>query len=433
MSETRSELPQLEDSYCGPLLEIESHIVERQKEIEAWFRHAWLQTPAPFYASVDLRNAGFKLAPVDTNLFPAGFNNLNHDFDPLVIQAIQAAVEHACPDARGMLIVPERHTRNTYYLESLASLAQLIDLAGFEVRIGSLEPLEEPAMFTLPSGRRLTQHPITRIGNRLHAGDFSPCTLLLNNDLSGGRVDLLEGLEQAVIPPPELGWWNRSKHRHFNHYTELAEAFCRVVDIDPWRITPMMADCGEINFLKREGEDCLAERVETLLEQIEEKYREHGIDREPFVVIKADAGTYGMGVMIARSADEVVGLNRKQRTRMSASKEGLGIRRVLIQEGVHSFETVGQDKKVAEPVIYMMDHYVIGGFYRVHTEKGVNENLNAPGAQFVPLPFTESCITPNSEISPDADPNRLYTYGVVARLALLAAAREQADARGEST
>jgi oxygen-independent coproporphyrinogen-3 oxidase len=28
---------------------------------------------------VDLRNAGFKLAPVDTNLFPAGFNNLNLD------------------------------------------------------------------------------------------------------------------------------------------------------------------------------------------------------------------------------------------------------------------------------------------------------------------------------------------------------------------
>ncbi|MFP4154761.1 MAG: glutamate--cysteine ligase [Halothiobacillaceae bacterium] len=427
MPDNRPELPRLEDSYCGPLLEIESHIVEHQKEIETWFRQAWRKTPAPFYASVDLRNAGFKLAPVDTNLFPAGFNNLNHDFDPLVIQAIQAAVEHACPEAEAMLIVPERHTRNLYYLESLTSLVHLVELAGFEVRVGTLETIDAPATFELPSGRTLVQHPVRREGARLVAGDFSPCTVLLNNDLSGGRQEMLEGLEQAVIPPPALGWWNRSKHRHFSHYCALARDFCQVIDIDPWRITPMMADCGQIDFLKREGEDCLAEQVGKLLERISEKYREHGIDREPFVVIKADAGTYGMGVMVARSADEVVGLNRKQRTRMSASKEGLGIRRVLIQEGVHSFETVGAEAKVAEPVLYMVDHYVIGGFYRVHTEKGVNENLNAPGAQFVPLPFTESCITPNANISPDADPNRLYTYGVVARLALLAAAREQAE------
>ncbi|HHO70376.1 MAG TPA: glutamate--cysteine ligase [Halothiobacillus sp.] len=432
MPKSRPELPQLEASYCGPLLEIESHLVENQKEIETWFRQAWLETPAPFYASVDLRNAGFKLAPVDTNLFPAGFNNLNHDFDALAIQAIQAAVEHVCPKAEGILLIPERHTRNIFYLESLAALSHLIELAGFDIRIGSLEPISEPVHFELPSGKVLTQHPIKRVGRRIVVDGFSPCAILLNNDLSGGTVALLEGLEQTVIPPVSLGWWNRSKFRHFSLYTELAESFCKLVDIDPWRITPLMTDCGEINFLKREGEDCLAKRVGELLEQITKKYRQYNIDREPFVVIKADAGTYGMGVMIARSAEEVIGLNRKQRTRMAASKEGLGIRRVLIQEGVYSFETVGQDQKVAEPVIYMIDHYVIGGFYRVHTKKGIDENLNAPGAQFVPLPFTESCITPNTDISPDADPNRLYTYGVVARLALLAAAREQAETKTES-
>jgi len=432
MPKSRLKLPQLEASYCGPLLEIESHLIENQKEIETWFRQAWLETPAPFYASVDLRNAGFKLAPVDTNLFPAGFNNLNHDFDALAIQAIQAAVEHVCPKAEGILLIPERHTRNIFYLESLAALSHLIELAGFDIRIGSLEPIAEPVHFELPSGKVLTQHPIKRVGRRIAVDGFSPCAILLNNDLSGGPVALLEDLEQTAIPPVSLGWWNRSKFRHFSLYTELAESFCKVVDIDPWRITPMMADCGEINFLKREGEDCLAKRVGELLEKINEKYRQYDIDREPFVVIKADAGTYGMGVMIARSAEEVIGLNRKQRSRMAASKEGLGISRVLIQEGVHSFETVGRDKKVAEPVIYMIDHYVIGGFYRVHTKKGIDENLNAPGAEFVPLPFTESCITPNTDISPDADPNRLYTYGVVARLALLAAAHEQAETKTES-
>ena len=83
-------VPHLTTSLKGPLQEIETHFLEHQAKIEAWFRQQWLITPAPFYGSVDLRNAGFKLAPVDTNLFPAGFNNLNPAFMPLCVQAIQS-------------------------------------------------------------------------------------------------------------------------------------------------------------------------------------------------------------------------------------------------------------------------------------------------------------------------------------------------------
>jgi len=36
----------------------------------------------------------------------------------------------------------------------------------------------------------------------------------------------------------------------------------------------------------------------------------------------------------------------------------------------------------------------------------------------------ESCIRPDRTRSPDACPNRFYAYGVIARLALVAAARE---------
>jgi hypothetical protein len=53
------------------------------------------------------------------------------------------------------------------------------------------------------------------------------------------------------------------------------------------------------------------------------KYREHGIDDKPYVVVKADAGTYGMGVMTVKDASEVIGLNRKQRNKMSVVKEGI--------------------------------------------------------------------------------------------------------------
>jgi glutamate--cysteine ligase len=73
----------------------------------------------------------------------------------------------------------------------------------------------------------------------------------------------------------------------------------------------------------------------------------------------------------------------------------------------------------------MIDRYVVGGFYRVHTERGRDENLNAPGMHFVPLAFARSCNLPNCRAQPGAaSENRFYSYGVVARLALLAAALE---------
>lgn len=428
MTEIATQLPEIDTHYRGPLLAMEASFLAHQKEIEAWFRQSWIKTPPPFYASVDLRNAGYKLAPVDTNLFPAGFNNLNPAFTPMCVQALQAAFEHVCPMARGALLIPERHTRNLFYLESVAALAELFELAGFDVRVGSLDAAPgEIDRRILPSGRELSLHPIERHGDRLMADGFSPCAIVLNNDLSGGIPPILDNIEQTIIPPMALGWWNRRKSVHFSHYQDITHEFAERIGIDSWLLNPLFADCGEIDFLKREGEDCLAEQVERLLTQIAEKYAEHGIDQEPFVVVKADSGTYGMGVMTARSAADVIGLNRKQRTRMTASKEGLSISRVIIQEGVHSFETMSRDHHVAEPVIYMIDRYVIGGFYRVHTERDVDENLNTPGAHFVPMSFAESCVTPNATMGPDACPNRLYAYGVVARLALLAAAREVAD------
>ena len=95
---------------------------------------------------------------------------------------------------------------------------------------------------------------------------------------------------------------------------------------------------------------------------------------------------------------------------------------VLIQEGVYTFEKVNE--AVAEPVVYMIDRYVIGGFYRVHTDRGPDENLNAPGMHFVPLSFEPSCLLPVNKTSRDYDANRFYAYSVIARLALLTAALE---------
>ena len=73
-------VPLLAVSRSGQILDLERCIVDAMASIEHWLRSQWQVHETPFYCSVDLRNSGFKLAPVDTNLFPGGFNNLNPEF-----------------------------------------------------------------------------------------------------------------------------------------------------------------------------------------------------------------------------------------------------------------------------------------------------------------------------------------------------------------
>jgi glutamate--cysteine ligase len=134
-----------------------------------------------------------------------------------------------------------------------------------------------------------------------------------------------------------------------------------------------------------------------------------------------------MAVMTVRNIDELKNMNRKQRTRMATIKGGQPVRRVIIQEGVYTFETWGPAQAVAEPVVYLWGCRVVGGFYRVHQDRGNDENLNSPGMRFEPLAFAQRCDDPCADQEPDACPNRFYAYGVIARLSMLAAAREIKD------
>lgn len=421
-------VPHLTTALNGPLLALEKKILASRPEIEHWFRTKWLDHAAPFYASVDLRNSGFKVAPVDINLFPAGFNNLNPEFLSLSVQAAMVAIEKICPEAHRLLIIPENHSRNTYYLRNVVELSNILKAAGLEVRIGSISPeITEPTTLSTPDGHSLLLEPLVREGNRIklkhpELGDFDSCAVLLNNDLSDGVPDILLNLEQNLIPPLHAGWHHRRKRRHFAAYQDVVEDFSALLNIDPWLLNPYFESCAEIDFSDRTGESCLSEKVGLLLEKIQSKYDEYGIKHEPYVIVKADAGTYGMGIMSVKSADEVVGLNRKKRNKMSTIKGGQQVSEVIIQEGVYTFEDIND--AVAEPVVYMMDHFVIGGFYRVHTSREADENLNAPGAHFVPLAFESPCGLPDCDGEPDTVPNRFYAYSVVARLALIAASIE---------
>ena len=188
-------VPHLTTALTGPLHDLERRFLAAMPTIEHWFRTQWLEHAVPFYASVDLRNSGFKLAPVDTNLFPGGFNNLNPDFLPLCVLAMQSAVEKICPEARGVLLIPENHTRNLYYLQNVAQIEMILKQAGMRVRIGSLLPeITSATQIELPNGSALTLEPLERRGNRLGLADFDPCVVLLNNDLSAGAPDILKNL-----------------------------------------------------------------------------------------------------------------------------------------------------------------------------------------------------------------------------------------------
>ena len=415
-------VPHLITALTGPINELEQRVLDSMPAIERWFRLESMEHTPPLYASVDIRNAGFKLAPVDTNLYPDGWHNLSPDTLPLAVQAAQAAIEKICPEARNLLIVPENGKHGSFYLASLARLQEVFRMAGLNVRFGSVDPaVKRSQTITLPDGEKMTLEPAQRVRYRLGLKNFDPCTILLNNDLSAGAPGILEELhEQYLLPPLQAGWSVRRKSRHFRCYEEVSKRLGKLLGIDPWLINPMFASCGEIDIHEPSGGECLRNNVDALLVKIRRKYKEYGIHEKPFVVVKADQGTHGMGIMTVRDVRDLDALGQKPRGKAAAPTVPKG--EVIIQEGVLTNERIHD--AVAEPVVYMIDRYVVGGFYRVHTGRGKDENLNAPGMQFVPLPFAASCNLPDCNASLEHASNRFYVYGVVARLALLAAAIE---------
>ncbi len=414
-------VPHLVTALTGPINELEQRVLDSMPAIERWFRLEWMEHTPPFYSAVDIRNAGFKLAPVDTNLFPDGWHNLTPVMLPLAVQAAMAAIEKICPEARNLLLIPNNNARSSFYLSNVAQLQRIFHMAGLNVRIGSIDPdIKKSTTIELPNGDVITLEPVQRKKGggrgRLGLKDFDPCTILLNNDLSAGAPGILEDIhEQYLLPPLHAGWSVRRKSTHFKSYEEVAKRFGKLIGVDPWLINPMFEKCGEVDLAHAEGVECVRRNVDALLTKIRKKYKEYGIHEKPFVVVKPDnSSNDGMGIMTVRDVkdiDALVGLTQS------------GMKDLIIQEGVLTNERMND--AVAEPVVYMMDRYVVGGFYRVHAQRGIDESLNAPGSSFVPLAFAESTRLPQPGMKPGASaPNRFYMYGVIGRLAMVAASYE---------
>lgn len=407
------------------LTHLDALLKERGDEVEAWLQARAQEKPPYIYGSVDLRHSGTKIAPVDTNLYPGGFNNLSKAAAKRASGAVKAYVQHHQPDVKSLLIVPESHTRNLAYLENVACLRDILIEAGYEVQVGTLNPdAHAPLVLETIKGRELVEQPLVRNGDVLQTVQgFVPDAVIVNNDFTPGVPEIMKNLAQPVCPPVDMGWHRRRKREHFSAYDSLVRDFGEAFDFDHWLISAYHRNCGMVDFRAREGMACVATNVDLVLDILRVKYAEYGVTEEPYVFIKADSGTYGMGVMTARSGEEVLSLNKKFRQKMDTIKEGYHNTEVVIQEGVPSIDTV--DGHTAEPMIYVVDQQAVGGAFRVNEKRDAYGNLNAPGMSFYGMcDEDESTSAMQTPRKPVAHCN-FGVYALIARLATLATAREE--------
>ena len=402
---------------------VEKRLIEKYPDVEAWIKQHTEKVCFPIHSSVDLRDSGFKIAAIDANLYPAGFNNLCESFLDRGGNLLRDFISGSFGGVDRIVIYPESHTRNKYYLQNLFSLKSMIERSGYETLIATLDPRfpETPTELETSEGETIRIHRLARDGDTLRANDFTPDLILINNDFSDGRPDGLVGLAQPVTPPPEMGWYSRTKWQHFEIYDSLVSEFAEILSVDPWLLSPLSDLADGVSFKDGGGVDAAAAKVDALLKRIAAKYGEYGIERKPLVFVKDNAGTYGMGIVVVGSGDELRGMNRSQRNKMSRGKAGSGISSVILQECIPTADYFNDN--VGEPVVYMIADQVLGGFFRYSETKSETESLNSPGTQFAKL-----CLTEADEFDEALACHRGHCsfelYYTVARIACLATGYE---------
>lgn len=396
-----------------------------QSKIDDWFLSIESKVSGdPVYASVDLRNAGYKIGPVDTNIFPAGFNNLCPSYRREAGKLFREYMDSFHAGASKIVILAEEHTRNLFYFENLFALRSLLREAGIETEIASLstELKERENSFKTAEGNSITIWKPKIAGFLLKIPQFTPDLILSNNDFSAGIPFPIKKIVQPFVPTPKIGWHMRKKSDHFDCYQKLAKEFCSIISIDSWLIAPLFRCMGHIDFSDQKSVTMLSTKVDILLAEIQAKYHEYRIEEKPYVFIKNDAGTYGVAIMTAESGEALRNLNKKQRQEMKVGKGRRAVTEVIIQEGIR---TVDRFKGlVAEPVIYIINNKVCGGFFRLNESNDNRGNLNRPGMKFTKLCFHEMMGYSN-EYSGAIDLESLAKlYKNIARIASLAAGFE---------
>jgi len=355
------------------LEKINQVVLDNKKEIDSWIEWKKSQTKIPFYTSVDLRVSKNKIAAVDTNIFPAGFNNLCERFlsNAFTLTKDYKKAAHKS-QIRKVLIIPELHTRNPFYWDNILSILNILRNAGLEARVGVISEKKSVMNFKSSSTIQVVGEPVVRKDNRLLLSDFDPDIILINNDFSDSSPPILSNLEQIVTPPPEVGWHSRKKNIHFEFYNKLVSEFSEIINVDPFHFSLRTQLAENINFEITEDRERLANLSNKMLYELSVYHKmEH-----PILFIKSNTGTYGMSVMQIDKGEDIIDLNRDGRKKMKVSKGGNLLKEVVIQEGV---ETIYSNK---EPVYYLINGELVGGFYRINDLRSSVENLNTKGMYF---------------------------------------------------
>ena len=362
-------------------------INQKQGSIGQWLHQNEKTNELPLYSSVDIRDAGFKMAVVDTNIFPAGFNNLcEHGLQDAAL-FLKLAIQKRVPHAKNILIIAEEHTRNTWYLENVRILEKIISDAGFHTTVATFLTVQ-PAFcektnfveFKTATDQSLRVHCLKNVLDNFQTGKQNIDLVILNNDLSSGIPDILKQSPIPIYPSIQAGWHSRLKSLHFNHYDELLKELSNILEIDPWLFSTLHTNIENLNINDEKNRINLQDIAADLLQKISSKYKEHRIDEKPYLVIKSNYGTYGMGVMAVEDASEIATLNSKKRNKLSSGKGSRKNEHYIIQEGVSTIYQIGAE--VSEACMYQIENHLIGGFFRTHAGKTARQSLNTKGMNF---------------------------------------------------
>ena len=392
-------------------MELEQFISANWNSVNDYIDELSTPLPVPIYSSVDIRESKVKFSPVDHNIYPAGFNNIcNLDLDNCS-KAFSRYIRKFGVKVESLGIVPESHTKNKNYLDHLIFLMKCLSDAGYEVICVSLDE----SIF--PEGQdwiELEGH--SQLSIKIHRGSIGSGKLMANNreidfvvlnhDQSSPLNVDWDHFKIPIAPTPKIGWFNRNKARHFFYYREVANIFCQQFSIVPDLIQARFKEEAKVDFSSKEGLESIGKKIDALIEEI-------GAGASIFV--KGGQGTYGMGISVVKSGEEVVNMNRKMRNKMDKGKNKIKFTSVIMQECVETI--LRYDGMPSEVVIYLVGGQSLGGFMRANSRKDAFSNLNSQGTV-----FKKYCI---SEIRQNCDhQSKEAVYSVIARLATLAGAHE---------
>ena len=356
-------------------------IEAKRQEITEWMEKKRAEVPIPIYGSVDVRDAGWKIAVVDANHFPAGFNNVAPEDEQHLSALLKNHINRRDEKCRWVHLYPESHTRNAAYVENLKTLQRLIEQAGFRCTVGSPELADHGSLAGISGPLNLDIVSLQMVDDEesIVVNGEQPDLILLNNDLTEGIVPGLG--TSRVSPPPVMGWHSRKKSHHYDALSDYVSEIAELIGIEPWCL---ITDWFVSKDKCLDRESCrieLAAEVDDFIQRIKDKYHTLGIDREPVVFIKNDSGTYGLGILSVRSGEELLSLSNRKMRKLMYSKGGVEVENFLIQEGIPTrLETA--DGGPVEPVVYLVDGQAASWFYRINEKKSDIDNLNSPSASF---------------------------------------------------